>query len=160
MTATFIPGGAKLPIIALITSALFHGATREEKIAKPEKQIEDSYNEMMLNWLNAPAKWLNGEKPGEYFLVALLLGFDVEHRPVELVVAVGLQRIAADEARGWADEPVERLHVFLDHGGVAQLIVVFSRRIARYDEQHGDAPLVAAEFRNIVRQVLEEQPLV
>ncbi len=32
-----------------------------------EKQIEESYNEMMLNWLNAPAKWLNGGKPGEYF---------------------------------------------------------------------------------------------
>lgn len=33
-----------------------------------EKQIEDSYNELMLNWLNTPAKWLDGEKPGEYFL--------------------------------------------------------------------------------------------
>lgn len=33
-----------------------------------ERQIEDSYNEIMLNWLNAPAKWLDGEKPGEYFL--------------------------------------------------------------------------------------------
>lgn len=32
-----------------------------------EKQIDDSYNEMMLNWLNAPAKWLDGAKPGEYF---------------------------------------------------------------------------------------------
>ena len=33
-----------------------------------EKQVEDSYNEIMLNWLNAPAKWLDGEKPGEYFM--------------------------------------------------------------------------------------------
>lgn len=33
-----------------------------------DKQVEDSYNEIMLNWLNAPAKWLDGEKPGEYFL--------------------------------------------------------------------------------------------
>ena len=33
-----------------------------------EKQIEESYNEIMLNWLNAPASWLNGEKPGEYFM--------------------------------------------------------------------------------------------
>ena len=32
-----------------------------------EKQVEDSYNEIMLNWLNAPATWLDGEKPGEYF---------------------------------------------------------------------------------------------
>ncbi|MBR1822373.1 MAG: hypothetical protein IJ769_12240 [Clostridia bacterium] len=33
-----------------------------------EKQVEEHYNEIMMNWLNAPAKWLNGEKPGEYFL--------------------------------------------------------------------------------------------
>lgn len=33
-----------------------------------EKQVEESYNEILLNWLNAPASWLNGEKPGEYFL--------------------------------------------------------------------------------------------
>ena len=33
-----------------------------------EKQVEESYNEIMLNWLNAPAKWLGGEKSGEYFL--------------------------------------------------------------------------------------------
>ena len=33
-----------------------------------EKQVEESYNEIMLNWLNAPARWLDGEKPGEYFL--------------------------------------------------------------------------------------------
>ena len=32
-----------------------------------EKQVENSYNEMMRSWLNAPAQWLNGEKPGEYF---------------------------------------------------------------------------------------------
>lgn len=33
-----------------------------------ERQVEERYNEIMLNWLNAPATWLNGEKPGEYFL--------------------------------------------------------------------------------------------
>ena len=32
-----------------------------------EDQIEAKYNEMMLSWLNAPAQWLNGEKPGMYF---------------------------------------------------------------------------------------------
>lgn len=32
-----------------------------------EKQIEASYNEMMTNWLNAPAKWLDGQAPGTYF---------------------------------------------------------------------------------------------
>ena len=33
-----------------------------------ERQIEESYNEIMMAWLNAPAKWLDGVKPGEYFL--------------------------------------------------------------------------------------------
>ena len=32
-----------------------------------DRQVEDSYNEIMLNWLNAPATWLGGVKPGEYF---------------------------------------------------------------------------------------------
>lgn len=32
-----------------------------------EKQVEESYNEIMLNFLNAPAKWLGGETPGTYF---------------------------------------------------------------------------------------------
>ena len=32
-----------------------------------ENEVEQKYNEMMLSWLNAPAQWLNGEKPGEYF---------------------------------------------------------------------------------------------
>lgn len=32
-----------------------------------EDEIESKYNEMMLSWLNAPAQWLGGEKPGEYF---------------------------------------------------------------------------------------------
>ena len=32
-----------------------------------EKQVEEHYNEIMLSWLNAPAKWLDGVRPGEYF---------------------------------------------------------------------------------------------
>lgn len=32
-----------------------------------EAEIEERYNEMMRGWLSAPAQWLNGEKPGEYF---------------------------------------------------------------------------------------------
>lgn len=32
-----------------------------------EDEVEAKYNEMMLSWLNAPAQWLGGEKPGEYF---------------------------------------------------------------------------------------------
>jgi len=82
------------------------------------KQVEDSYNEIMLNWLNAPAKWLNGEKPGEYFLrysdpkdlIKLLEEYD--KRSIGLpeplysrVVSVGapcvpaLMRMAGDEDR-------------------------------------------------------------
>ncbi|MBQ8109659.1 MAG: hypothetical protein IJ124_05825 [Clostridia bacterium] len=83
-----------------------------------EKQVEDSYNEIMMNWLNAPAKWLGGEKPGEYFqrysdpkdLMKLLEEYD--KRDIGLpeplysrVVAVGgecvpaLIRLAADAQR-------------------------------------------------------------
>ena len=32
-----------------------------------ENQIENHYNEMMSDWLNAPASWLDGQKPIEYF---------------------------------------------------------------------------------------------
>ncbi len=32
-----------------------------------ENQIENYYNEMMNSWLNAPASWLDGVKPIEYF---------------------------------------------------------------------------------------------
>ena len=32
-----------------------------------EAEIEERYNELMRNWLDAPATWLDGVKPGEYF---------------------------------------------------------------------------------------------
>ena len=32
-----------------------------------EDEIEQHYNDMMRSWLNAPAQWLGGVKPGEYF---------------------------------------------------------------------------------------------
>lgn len=32
-----------------------------------EDQIEESYNQMMQEWLDAPADWLDGAKPCEYF---------------------------------------------------------------------------------------------
>lgn len=52
-----------------------------------EQQVEAHYNEMMLSWLNAPAQWLNGERPGEYFhrysepkdLMKLLEEYDKRH---------------------------------------------------------------------------------
>ena len=83
-----------------------------------EKQIEASYNEMMLNWLNAPAKWLDGETPGAYFdrysepkdLMKLVEEYDKRNigLPEPLysrIVGLGeacvpaLMRIAADEDR-------------------------------------------------------------
>lgn len=83
-----------------------------------EKQVEESYNEIMLSWLNAPAKWLDGGTPGEYFnryddpkdLMKLIEEYD--KRDIGLpeplyarVVALGeqcaepLTRIASDESR-------------------------------------------------------------
>lgn len=83
-----------------------------------EKQVEESYNEIMLNFLNAPAKWLGGETPGTYFnrydqpkdLVKLLEEYD--KRDIGLpeplytrIVALGetcaeaLTRIAANTDR-------------------------------------------------------------
>ena len=81
-----------------------------------EKQVEDSYNEIMQSWLNAPAKWLDGEKPGEYFnrysepkdLIKLLReyakrDFGIPEPLYSRVAAVGapcaeaLMRVAANE---------------------------------------------------------------
>lgn len=83
-----------------------------------EDQIEGKYNEMMLSWLNAPAQWLGGEKPGEYFnryddpkdLIKLLEEYHKRNIGVpeplySRIVAVGadcaerLARIAADTDR-------------------------------------------------------------
>ncbi|MEE1199977.1 MAG: hypothetical protein U0L09_04935 [Christensenellales bacterium] len=83
-----------------------------------EKQVEQQYNEIMINWLNAPAKWLDGVAPGEYFnrydnpkdLIKLLEEYD--KRDIGLpealysrIVCMGesctkrLIEIASDEAR-------------------------------------------------------------
>lgn len=35
--------------------------------ALKEEEIEEKYNQMMESWLNAPAQWLNGTKPIDYF---------------------------------------------------------------------------------------------
>ena len=48
-----------------------------------EEQIEDSYNQMMQEWISAPADWLDGASPARYFdqfdsaqvLVDLMLGY-------------------------------------------------------------------------------------
>jgi len=48
-----------------------------------EEQIEDSYNQMMQEWICAPADWLDGATPAEYFkqfesaqeLINLMLGY-------------------------------------------------------------------------------------
>ena len=49
------------------------------------RQAEQSYNQIMTDWLNAPAKWLGGATPGEYFnkftdpdeLVAMVRQYDL-----------------------------------------------------------------------------------
>lgn len=80
-----------------------------------EKQAEESYNQIMQDFLNAPAKWLDGAKPGEYFnrydqpkdLIKLIEEYDKRDigmpeplyaRIVELgdVCAEALTRIAAN----------------------------------------------------------------
>lgn len=48
-----------------------------------EEQVEDSYNQMMQEWVSAPADWLDGACPAEYFdrfesaqeLIDLMLGY-------------------------------------------------------------------------------------
>ena len=48
-----------------------------------ENQIEDSYNQMMQEWISAPAQWLDGASPAQYFdrfesaqeLIDLMLGY-------------------------------------------------------------------------------------
>ena len=48
-----------------------------------DQQVEDSYNRMMLEWINQPADWLDGAAPAEYFrrysdpadLIALMEGY-------------------------------------------------------------------------------------
>ena len=83
-----------------------------------EDEVEQKYNEMMLSWLNAPAQWLGGEKPGEYFnrysdprdLIKLLEEYlkrdmGLPEPLYSRIVALGeacapaLARIAADEDR-------------------------------------------------------------
>lgn len=83
-----------------------------------EKQVEESYNEIMLGWLNAPATWLDGQTPGTYFerydtskdLMKLVEEYDkrdiglpepLYNRIVSLgdVCAEALTRIVGDEER-------------------------------------------------------------
>lgn len=48
----------------------FHDYARTWMALHPglkENQVEESYNEIMRSWLEAPATWLGGETPGRYF---------------------------------------------------------------------------------------------
>ncbi len=83
-----------------------------------ERQIEESYNRMMLEWINKPADWLDGATPADYFrrygdpaeLLELMEGYlssgitlpePLYSRIVELgeACAPGLIAILADEGR-------------------------------------------------------------
>lgn len=86
-----------------------------------EEQIDNSYNDMMAEWIRLPAPWLDGAAPGDYFdryesvdeLMALLKDYDAAgvNLPEPLyarIVAQGgacalpLRDIVADEAAGEA----------------------------------------------------------
>ena len=101
--------------------AKFYEYVRVQMSLQPkltEDEVEGKYNEMLQNWLNAPATWLNGEKPGEYFrryeapadLIKLLeeymkRDYDLPEPLYRRIVEVGapcvpgLARIAADADR-------------------------------------------------------------
>lgn len=83
-----------------------------------EQQIEDSYNRMMEEWIDAPADWLEGARPATYFdrfetpqeLIALMEGYFEKgiNLPEPLyarIVSMGegcalrLREILADEGR-------------------------------------------------------------
>ena len=83
-----------------------------------EDQIENSYNQMMQEWISAPADWLDGACPGNYFqkfetaedLISLMLGYSEKQinlpeplysRIVEMgeQCAPQLQEILADSNR-------------------------------------------------------------
>lgn len=83
-----------------------------------ERQIDESYNRMMMEWINKPADWLDGAAPAEYFrrfrdpaeLLELFEGYLAANitlpeplytRIVEMgeACAPGLTAILADEGR-------------------------------------------------------------
>ena len=50
--------------------AKFYDYVRVQMAMQPalkEDEIEEKYNQMMNSWLNAPAQWLDGVKPVDYF---------------------------------------------------------------------------------------------
>ena len=50
--------------------AKFYDYVRVQMAMQPalkEDEIEEKYNQMMKSWLNAPAQWLDGVKPVDYF---------------------------------------------------------------------------------------------
>ena len=50
--------------------AKFYDYVRVQMAMQPalkEDEIEEKYNQMMTSWLNAPAQWLDGVKPVDYF---------------------------------------------------------------------------------------------
>lgn len=68
----------------------FFEFTRDWMAKHPEitvKQVENSYNELMAEWVNAPADWLDGATPDAYFkrfsqpeeLIGLMRGYHAEN---------------------------------------------------------------------------------
>lgn len=57
-----------------------------------EQQVEDSYNRMMEEWVNAPADWLDGEAPADYFK-----RFDTARELIDLMQGYAWKKINLPE---------------------------------------------------------------
>ena len=101
-----------------------------------EKQIDESYNRMMQEWVSAPAEWLDGACPAEYFkqftaaeeLIALAEGYwekkinlpePLYSRIIELgeACAPRLKNILCDEERA-EQQRAEAMGMMRDIGSV------------------------------------------
>ena len=118
-----------------------------------EKQIDESYNRMMEEWISAPADWLEGACPGEYFrrftdpeeLMQLVEGYweqginlpePLYSRVVELgdACAAPLKAILMDEERPEAQR-AEAMGMLRDIGG-STMDDVLVELVCTADEQN------------------------
>ena len=93
----------------------------------------------------------------EHVLVTDFLGIGIKKvpGPVCLAVVLKLERISANKRIGRADKAVQRLPVVFD-----QARIVGIRGVACQNEQDRNGVRVAAVVFNVVRKVLEYEPLV
>lgn len=138
-----------------------------------EKQVEEKYNEIMASWLDAPASWLNGEKPGAYFnrydsakdLIKLMEEYDKRDiglpeplyaRIVELgeVCAEPLTRLAADEDR---PESIRASAIaMLRDIGTAAPMNLFIDLVSRCEEPNELSEMASDILSNVDEGVVDE----